>query len=414
MRVLLINNHHKIVGGTERYYFDLAKLLESKGHKVAFFSTKDRDNKKTYWEKYFIKKNNFKDKSLNNFIKLFPNMFYSFEAKENISKLLDEFKPDIVHIQNIYYYITPSIFSEIKKRRIPIVQTIHDYQLISPNVNMFHSGSICQITKVDKFYKAIFHRCVKGSYLATFMSVVCLYMQNAGHYYEKSVKVFITPSKYMKRKLEEYRFAKGKISVLNNFLYGFSNKKFNGKNKSNYILYFGRLNQAKGIFLLLNVAKMLSYINIKLVGEFEDSEIKRLALDFIEENKIGNVQILPFVDKNKLSKLIKNSRFIITPSLWFENQPYSILESFALGKPVIASKIGGIPEIVLDKKNGYLFKPNDFNDLMNKILKFWNNPKLANKLGEVAKKYVLADFSPDKHYNKLINIYEGLVNKART
>lgn len=408
MKVLLINNHHKIIGGAEKYYFDLGKLLEQHGHEVAYFSTIDKDNVKTKWSRYFIKKLNFKTKSLANSLDKFPKIFYSVEAKCNIAKLLDDFRPDIVHLQNIYYYITPSIIKEIKRRGIPIVQTVHDYQLISPSVIMYHNGSICEICKKNKYYKAIFHKCVKNSYMATLMAVVTLYFQNFRKSYVKRIDTFISPSMFTKKKLEEYGIPKNKIVHINNFVPEQKIQKY-GHSKEKYVLYFGRICEAKGIFRLLNAAGQLPDVNFKIAGNFEDDQIKKEVLIKVRGEKIINVEFVGFKKGASLQKLISQSEFTIVPSEWYENQPYAILESFALGKPVIASKIGGIPELVKANNNGLIFNLEIEDDLTQKIKKMWGSSKLLFKMGNRAKTFVESKNSPIGHYKSILKIYNGLI-----
>lgn len=406
MKILLINSHHKIIGGAERYYFDLAKLLEEKGHHIAFFSMQDAKNIKTKWSKYFLTRVNFSKNNLSGFIKKLFRMFYSIEAKDKISRILDDFKPDVVHINNIYYYISPSILGEIKKRNIPIVQTVHDYQLITPSITFFHDGHVCEITKANNFYKTILHRCVKKSYIASLMAVITSYIQYFLDY-QKYINLFITPSIFMKNKLIEYGIDKKKIVQLNNFV-DIPNKMTMTKKKEKYVLYFGRIEEAKGVNLILEVAEMLPSINFKIAGNFDSIKDKVKILSRIKTKKIKNIVIIKFQTKIKLKKLINNSEFVIVPSIWYENQPYSILESFALGKAVIGSNIGGIPEIIKNNHNGLLFDPSNITDFKDKILKLWNNPNLTVKLGQNGQKTILTRFNKESHYKILEKHYHKL------
>jgi len=409
MKILLINSHHKINGGAERYYFDLSQLLTSKGHKVAYFSMLDNENIKTRWKKYFVSKVDFTNNDLISFVKKISRIFYSLEAKRKIGKLLDAFKPDIVHIQNIYYYISPSILSEIKKRGIPIVQTVHDYQLISPNVTLFSNGKINEETKIRKYYKAFIGKSVKGARGASFMATLLSYFQDAFNLHKKNIDLFIAPSNFMKSKLVEYGFNRKKIVKLDNFVEGTKIKYKTSADK--YILYFGRINEAKGILLLLDAAQQLPGIKFKVAGNFEDENIKGKVLEKVRKEKIKNVKFLGFVTGYSLTRLVRNCYFCIVPSLWYENQPYSILESFAQGKTVVASRIGGIPEIVRDGKDGLLFEPGNVNQFVRKIKKLWDNPVLARNLGQNARKLVNEKYNPGVHYQKIMAIYKKILAK---
>jgi glycosyltransferase involved in cell wall biosynthesis len=411
MRILLINNHHNIIGGGERYYFDLAELLIKNGHQVAFFSTQDKKNYKTPFSKYFIKKLNFKKRSFKNSLEKFPKIFFNYEARRNISKLLDDFTPDLVHFQNTYYYISSSIISPIKKRGIPIVQTVHDFQPISTNVVMYHDGKICEIGKKNKYYKAVLHRCVKGSYMASLMAATTIWFQNLGNFYHNSIYKFITPSGFMLKKMKEYGFSSVKLIKIQNFL----NKDFHRikphKVVGRYVLFFGRLCDAKGLYLTIRTAALLPDIPFKLMGSFEDSRTESEAMQLIKTLNVKNIKFQKFTEGQKLKKIIHDSAFTIIPSMWYENQPYSVMESFAFGKPVVASNLGGIPEMVINGRNGFLFKPGNEKDFAQKINKLWKNVNLIKKTGENAKTYSLRHFSAEAHYKSILNIYKSVLQK---
>lgn len=403
MKVLLVNNNHKMVGGTERYYLSLAKLLRDHGHKVAFFSTHSKNNLKSKWSKYFVDPIYL---GPGNFIQKVMKVPYSFDSKRKIAKLLNDFRPDIVHINNIYYQISPSILGEIKKRKIPIVQTVHDYQLISPIPALFYNGRVCEITKKNKYYLALSNR-NSGSYIATAISVVSQYIQHFFRFYEKSVDVFITPSKFMKNKLHEYGFKAKKIIHLPNFIYAPKEKFRHSPNKKEkYILYFGRLDEPKGVLFLLKVIERIPSFNFKIIGNFTNNESESNITKYLKEHHLKNILIEPY--KKDLKKDIVNSYFVIVPSLWYENQPYSILESMALGKTVLASKIGGISELVNNGNNAFLFNPGDINDCIKKINYLISNPSIVKNAGKKAQQQAHY-FDSEKYYKELINIYTELL-----
>lgn len=411
MKILQINSHHKMIGGTERYYLELSELLREKGHLVANFSRLSQDNYPSKWEKYFLSELNFSKSDYKSFVKKVSRMFYSLEAKRKIGELLDDFKPDIVHIHNIYYYISPSILSEIKKRKIPVVQTVHDYQLISPCLNLFSNGRVNEDTKKHCYYKAVLSKSIKGSYVASLMAAVASYIQHIFRLYEKHIDYFVTPSKFVRKKLIEYDFDPKKIIHLPNFTNFSPSKTPNKQYKEKYVLYFGRLDEEKGAMFLLEVAKTLPQVAFKMIGKYSDEKTKMKMKNFLSEYSIKNVTILKYQEGAKLRQSIAGSLFVVVPSLWYENMPYTVLESYALGKPVVASRIGGIPEIVKDKKTGLLFNPGDTNDLEDKILCLWNDKIIVKSMGVNARRYVREEFDSEGHYRKIMNIYKKAINK---
>lgn len=406
MKILLINNHHKPDGGTERYYFDLAELLKSHGHTIAFFSMNDPKNENTKWNKYFVKNINFEKRGFGSMINKFSRMLYSLESKKNIAKLISEFTPDIVHINNIYFYISPSILGEIKKAGIPIIQTVHDYQLISPNVILFFNGKICEVTKPNNYYKAFLNRNIKGSYVASLMAVAASYTQHLFRFYEKYVDFFIFPSKFIKNKFSEYKFAYKNHITMPNFVTSHAISKSNLNN--DYVLYFGRINDHKGVSLLIKLASKNPMLKIKLVGRYGDKKIENNLKKYIKTGH-KNLEVVDHQTSSNLTKIIDDCRFAVVPSLWYENQPYTILEAFAHGKCVVASKIGGIPEIVDHGKTGLLFNPNSYEEFEKSVLKLWKNNRLANKLGNNGYKYVTKKLNPNIYYKKILAIYKKVI-----
>ncbi len=364
---------------------------------------RNKRNKQTKWQKYFIPEISYNKFSFSDFAKKFFNLIYSIEAKHNIESLLTDFNPKLVHLHTIYHHISPSILAEFKKRNLPIVQSIGEYHLISPNYNLFHDSEICEITKSNRFYKAVLHKCVKDSYLASIAEVIEKYIHYFIGWERNYVDYFLARSKFLQNKLIEFGLQTKKIIHLPHFIDYQQYKPNFGQGA--YILYFGRLSPEKGINYLLEAMKLLPKIKLVIAGR--GSQEKELRI-LNQELGNKNVEFLGFKDGAELKRLIANSRFTILPSVWYEVFGLSILESFATGKPVIASDIGGIPETVKNGFNGFLAKPGNVDDLADKISKLWSDPVLCRKIGRNAREYVEKNFGPEEHYEKLVGIY----NKA--
>lgn len=410
MKILQIHRYFHIEGGAERYFFEISRLLTNQGHKVAFFSMKDERNINSRWNSYFVRNISLNDQNVISRLRLIERLFLGTEVKNKLNQLLDEFEPEIVHLHDLNIFITPLILQVLNKRNIPIVQTVHDNQVLAfPGASLFHDGKICEITRKRKYYKAIIHNCVPGSRLFTALYVSAQYLYQLLNLYNY-IDYFITPSYFLGKKLVEYGFDKNKIYHLPYFVN--SNKKIqiNFKNvKQDYILFFGRLVPEKGIQILIEAVKFLSHVKLIIAGTGDKRYIKELKK---QSRKIGVVEFTGFQNGYKLNNLIKKCRFTVLPSLWCENLPNSILESFTFGKPVIASDIGGIPEIVKDGYNGFLVQPGNVEDLAEKINKVWHNPSLCKKIGRNAREYVEKNFGPKEHYKKLMDVYKKAMHKA--
>ncbi len=406
MNILQINKFYQITGGVSRYFFELAKLLKIKGHQVAYFSMQDKKNRLTKWSKYFVSNISFEKVSLKNSLKVISRMIYSLESKRKISQLLDIFDPDIAHIHNIYHQISPSILTEIKRRNIPIVHTVGDYHLISPHHhNLFHDGKICEVSKRFKFYNTICHKCIKDSYLASFAEALEQYIHHFCGLYSNTVDYFISPSNFFAEKLREYGVSEDKILVLpyfvdyRNFVANYS--------PGNYILYFGRLSPEKGLPFLISVMKKLPHIKLKIAGFGPEGEKLRYK---VQSDGLKNIEIISrFIEDRKLKKMISESRFLVFPSQSLETFGISLLEAYASGKPVVASRIGALPEVIKDGYTGFLFESNNISDCAEKINKLWTNIDLCKKIGRNARDCAEREYNPEVHYQKLMEIYQKAI-----
>jgi len=410
MKILQINKfyHEKgKSGGTGRYLFSLIQLLESRGHQIEIFSMQDENTLSSPYSPYFVKKQDFSTPkiSLRNLGRLIK-FIYSFEAKRNIKQLIKNEKPDIVHIHNIYHHITPSILSVLKKYHLPVVQTLHDFHLISPNYNLFFKNSPHETCSHGKYWKAIVHKCIKNSRFASMLVAVKMYFEKISRVYLKNVDFFIAPSEFLKKKYLENKFPAQKIIAIKPFVdAGMYLPNFS---PGNYALYFGRLHAQKGLDILIDAFRELPHIPLKIVGTGEEKEN---LLRLIKKEKINNIELVGPKYGKQLEEIIKNSAFVIVPSLSYENAPFAVLESFALGKPVIASNLGGLPELIKDNETGLLFNAGDKKDLKEKILKLYQSPWLIKIMGHKARLLIEQNFSPNTHYQALMAIYQRALIK---
>jgi len=408
MKILQINKFYHIVGGVDRYFLELSKLLSEKGHDIVPFSMQHPLNYKTRWSKYFVPHSAFDTVKLSNGIHNFIQMIYNIEARRRISALLDTFPADVAHVHQIYHHISPSILFELKRRRIPIVHTVGDYHLISPHHNnLYHNGNICEVSKVKKFYKTVFHKCIKESYLASVAEATEQYVHHYLGFYQNTIDYYISPSAYLTKKLIEYQIPQEKIVQIPYFVYA-NSFKINDADRR-YVLYFGRLSSEKGLDFLLTVAKLIPEIPIKIIGSGSEGVnlLKRVFKD-----QLKNVEVINrFIPENTLRKYVAECSFTVFPSLSYEIFGISLLESFASGKPVITSRIGAFPEIVEDGIEGFLFETGNIRLCVKQIQKLWSDNTLCKTLGENARKRAVKQYNPQDHYDKLIALYHKVVRQ---
>ena len=405
MKILLANNFYYNRGGDCTYLFSLKSLLERKGHKVAVFSMRHPENIESEYSNYFISYINYaeeiKNKNLYSGVKVLSRSIYSVEAKKNIERLIKDEKPDIVHLNNIRHHLTPSIIYTIKKYNLPIVWTLHDYQLICPNISFLSHGRICELCKKRKYFWPPIVKCKKNSFLASAMAAIEHTVQMISGVYNL-IDAYICPSNFLKDKFAEYGFEENKLYYLNNFIDNISINETEGQGK--YYLYIGRLSEEKGIKTLIDAAVKVNSHKLKIAG---DGPLKEELIAYTKSKKADNhVEFLGHKNREEVSNLLKKCKFLVIPSEWYENCPYSVLEAFACGKPVIGARIGGIPEMVKDYNTGLTFEPGNMDELISKIKYFIDNPERIKEMGHNARMFFENELNPEKHYDKLIGIYK--------
>lgn len=406
MKILLVNKFHYLKGGSEKYYFDLAKLLQEHGHEVAFFSMQDEKNIKTDCKEYFVENSDMNSK---NPLKAL-DIIYSKKNKKVMEKALDEFKPDIVHLNNFQRQLSASIIKPIKKRNIPIVFTAHDLQAICPAIVMLdNEKNICEKCLKGKYLNCIKGKCVKNSGLKSILGAIEGKYYRSKKIYSKGIDKIITPSEFYKKKLEEDGISSGKIEALHNFI---DLDDYNVKTEDEgYALYYGRIIKEKGILNLIKAFKDIKNAKLYIAGDGPD--IEKVKKYIHKNNMEESVKLLGFLSSDKVKEYVRKARFIVVPSIWYENCPYSVLETLAIGKPIIGSNLGGIPELVKDNETGLIYNYNNVKELEERMNKLFNNKEIALQFGKNAKEIAKKDFSKNEYYNKIINIYEGVIKNVK-
>ena len=416
MNILQINNHFYKKGGADTVFLNTTALLREHGHSVYTLSRKTEKDLSQTSQDFFIHTPEFRFANFYNKIKHFRSFFYNKESVRVLQKIIAECKPDVAHIHLMYNGISPSILPVLKEKNIPIVMSVHDYRLICPNYWLLDkNGNICEKC-IDKHY----FRCTAKRCSDTYLNSLILSLEA---YYRKKINPldyvnrFIFPSRFAQKKFAEFNpsFAKN-ADVLCNFSNHISDKI---DKKGEYFLYAGRLSREKGLLTLLETVKNLPEINLKVAGEgplmrhcVPDAELSLNGGLRAKPTmtKLNNIDFAGFKTGKDLDDLVKNAKFIVVPSEWYENNPMSIIEAMSAGKPVIGSRIGGIPELIEDGKSGFLFEPKNKNELQDILKKAHHLPDNEYKtLSENAHKFALTHFEKDDYCQKLIAIYKKAI-----
>jgi len=406
MKIILVNKFYYPKDGVSNYVLELEAQLKALGHQTRIFAMANPRNIPSQTQRYFVSYLSFDQKGFKNTWRAFARIFYSLEAKRKFRRLVKDFRPDIVHVHNLYHQISPSILTITKKAKIPVVMHLHDYKLICPNYKLFVKNKICYRCQEGKYYNCLWNKCLKNSRLKSLGGALEMYFHHRiWPIYKTGIDLFIAPSQFMKKTCVAFGVPAGKIKFLNNFYTNkiVSEKITVPKKEENYLLYFGRLAPEKGVHLIIAALKNSSE-NLKIAGEGpEEFNLKNLV------KKLGlkkQVEFLGFKSGQDLNKLISRAKAVIIPSIWLENMPLNLLEALAYGKIVIAAEIGGIPEIIKNGENGWLFKLGDIADLREKIkqLKTTGTTKM-----KIAAQATVRKLDPKTHSRKMIAIYQDLI-----
>lgn len=376
MKILMVNKFLYPKGGAETYSLKIGEELKKRGNEVQYFGMYDKKNIVGNNLNLYTKNMDFhSDKISRN---LYPfKIIYSFEAKRKIKKIIKDFKPDVIHLNNINFQITPSIIDVAYKLNVPIVQTVHDYQMICPNHFLYNwkEKSICEKCVKGSKWNCTKYDCIHGSKIKSILGSLegILYSEILKTY--SKVSLYICPSKFLEEKLLQKNVYKSKTVALCNFIE--LNDNYEVSEKYDYILYFGRLSEEKGLLELLEAMKELPNIKLKIAGTG--------PLESIIQSK-DNVEFVGFKTGKELENLISKAKFAVYPSVWYENCPLSILEAESYGTPVITANYGGMKELVENNVTGILLNEINSNTLKNAIKSLYN---ASDKIAEMSKNCII-------------------------
>jgi glycosyltransferase involved in cell wall biosynthesis len=406
MRVLQIHKKFRLTGGADTFFFKTCDLLAEHGHEVAHFSTRHPQNRPSPFAGYFVE--GFTEEGVGHLnvaqkAKVFFNGIYSFDAKRSLSQLLEDFKPDLAHAHGFNYQLSPSIFDAFRGSGIPLVVTLHDYYIICGAGTLYVDGALCERCRGGRHYNLLRHSCY-WNLPASLMATLSHYVHDALHSWSVASKL-LAPSRFLQGKLVEFGIPASSIAHVPIFI-DFSEEPVENKWAPEYVLYFGRLDQNKGIEVLLQAIKTVD-CRLLLIGEGPLS-------GWVEEQCAasgGKLRRITFVSsREELRQYIQRAAFSVVPSVWYENQPATILETYAMGRPVIGSRLGGIPELIDEEQTGLLCETGNAPDLAEKIRFLLERPELCREWGRNGNRKLREGFSRASHYDRLMDVYRTVLS----
>lgn len=398
MNVLMINKFLYPNGGSETYIFKLGDYLKTQGHHVEYFGMEHEGRCVGNRVNAYTSDMDFHGGSKLAKLTYPLKTIYSKEARIQLRKVLDDFQPDVCHLNNFNYQLTPSIILEINQWRkqtgkvCKIVFTAHDYQLVCPN-HMMHNPNThqnCELCLNGAFSNCMKGKCIHGSRAKSAIGMMEAYFwKNNGVY--QYIDTMICCSEFLKRKMDHNPLFQKKTVALHNFV---ERVEWEETEKKDYVLYFGRFSEEKGIGTLIEVCKALPEVQFIFAGTGPLEE---------QINGIKNITNVGFQKGEALERLIREAQFSIYPSEWYENCPFSVMESQMYGTPVLGADIGGIPELIEEGRTGELFRSGDAEDLKRKIQDLWTDREKVKKYSENCKYVKFADLKA--YISKLMQFY---------
>lgn len=409
MRILLVNYRYFISGGPEKYMFNIKAMLEQHGHEVIPFSVHSNKNVETEYARYFVEPIGSRDatyfdeckKTPRVILQMLSRSIYSLEVEKAIQKEIREVKPDLVYVLHFVNKLSPSVLRGAKKMGLPVVLRLSDYFLLCPRFDFLYDKKPCEDCLRCGYRTCIRRRCVKGSLFTSAVRVLSMKVHKWMDIY-RNVDAFVTPSEFLKKKLAANGFDESKIHCIPTFT---TSKTQLGEPKvGSYGLYFGRISEEKGVETVVKAFEKLPDRVVKIMGDDTTEEARRL-MAYVREKNLTNIEFLGFKAGEELEEVIKGARYTLIPSVWYDNLPNTALESFQYSKPVIASNIGSLPELVEDGVNGFLFTPGDPEALAAKV-RLLDADAVAETMGAASRARLEQRFAPEKHYDALMAVFE--------
>ena len=386
INVLMAHNYYKVPGGEDTVFHNEIKMLEKNGHQVTKYTRHNDEIKSGVLSK----------------LRLVIDTIFSLKTYKEVKKLIDENDIDVVHVHNTLPLISPSIYYAARAKKVPVVQTIHNFRLLCPGATFTRCGEICEDCVSKGLEQSLKHKCYRNSLSQTFIMYTMLKLHRIIGTYNKINCITLT--EFNKQKLSSLIKDESKIYVKPNFV---ENREQIERKLEDYFVYIGRLDDIKGINFLVNTWKKVDKnIDLYIIGTgLEEEKIKK----FIKNNDIKNIKLLGFMQRENAFEIISKSRAIIVPSKWYEGFPMTIVESFSLGVPIIGSKIGNIESIIEESFNGLLFESNNEKELKSTVERVFYD-KTLNKYLEVNAYNTFRDYYNDQvNYKYLKQIYKDLV-----
>jgi glycosyltransferase involved in cell wall biosynthesis len=399
MKVVVANNYYYLRGGCERVMFNDIQAMSAYGIDIVPFSAADPENIETPYSSYFVPGADIRATTSLRRVEAAVDAIHCRRTADAFDKMLTVTKPDVIHCHNIYGRLSTAILPVAKRHNIPTVLTVHDYKVVCPAYVALKKGKPCSECIDGGYYRCAINRCHKGQLGGSVVySIEAYWSRLTGSY--GAVSAFLCPSHFIAGLLRQSGIEEKRVIYHANCV---EPNDYAPSYEGQYVLSVGRLSHEKGLPTFLE-AMLGTKIPVRIAGTGPmEATLREMA-----QKDGGSILLEGHCGGSRLAELYRNAAFVVVPSEWYENAPMSILESFAYGKPVIGTRIGGIPELITEGEHGYLVDPGAKDQLRTAICRLWNDRDAQRNMGRNARRRVETKFAQGSRTASLLNIYESV------
>ncbi len=404
MKIVQANAFYYRKGGAEMYMLDLSDWLRSQGYEVIPFAMQHEKNSPTPFTSYFPR---FVETERVSFglgaLRTVARMTYGLDTRESMRRLLGDTAPDLVHIHNIYTQLSPSLLDACRSHGVPVVMTVHDHHLVSPQYNIPALGCGVDVSSWG-FWKTVSSRFLKNSFAASFAQTTVFRLHRYLKIYERGVDLFLCPSEYMRQQLLSAGFSPDRVRTVHT---GIDATAIEPRyDHDGYILSAGRLSEEKGIALQIELARRLPDLRFKIAGTGpQEAELHQLSQD------LPNVEFVGYQTGEALHRLYQGAMMVLIPSRVRETFPLTTLDAMARGTPVVGSNVGGMPEVVQDRVTGMLAPPDDLSAWVEAVMRLAYDETTRLTMARAARLSMETDFHIKRHHAGVMAAYEEILRK---
>lgn len=388
-KVLVVHNFYQQAGGEDVVFRNEVDLLRQHGHEVIEFTAHNDEV-------------NMMGKAA-----LAVNTIWSRSSKQKLASLIAQTKPDVAHFHNTFMVISPAAYYACRELGVPIVQTLHNYRLSCVNATFFRDQHVCEDCLGKLFaLPGVIHGCYRESKVISGVVAGMLTAHRLRGTWTRVIDQYIALTEFSRKKLVQMGLPAEKVVVKTNFL---TDDPGQGTHEGDYAVFVGRLTEEKGVRLMLEAWRNLPDIPLKVVG---DGPLMDELQSMITQHSLKQVELVGRKPRNETLQLIKDARAMIFPSQWYEGMPMTIIEAFACGTPVIATRMGAMETVVQHERTGLHFQAGNANDLSDQVKRLWTQSDWSQALGDAGRQTFVQHYTADENYDQLLRIYKAAINRS--